>query len=157
MTILTRFLSSLALAVALATPQAVSAQTYPTKPIQVVVPAGPGSATDTVTRLILKKMEEQGSFSRPFVVVNTVGPLAATRVKDAAADGHELLVYHLGLDHLSLTLSENILLSKSVLHWRKLADSSLRILFRSRELAKVSSMSAEYGEVDPVCFGEMSL
>jgi tripartite-type tricarboxylate transporter receptor subunit TctC len=100
MTILTRFLSSLALAVALATPQAVSAQTYPTKPIQVVVPAGPGSATDTVTRLILKKMEEQGSFSRPFVVVNTVGPLAATRVKDAAADGHELLVYHLGLPGL---------------------------------------------------------
>lgn len=71
---------------------------YPDKPIQVIVPAGPGSATDTITRLVLNKVEEQGSLGQPTVVVNVSGgPVAATRVKDAAPDGYEILVYHIGL------------------------------------------------------------
>jgi tripartite-type tricarboxylate transporter receptor subunit TctC len=75
-----------------------AAAQFPEKPIQVIVPAGPGSATDTVTRLVLNKIGEQKSLGQPTVVVNVNGgPIAATRVKDAAADGHEILVYHLGL------------------------------------------------------------
>ena len=71
---------------------------YPTKPVQVVVPAGPGSATDTITRLVLNKIGEQKSLGQPTVVINVNGgPIAATRVKDAAPDGHEILVYHIGL------------------------------------------------------------
>lgn len=71
---------------------------YPDKPINIVIPAGPGSATDTNARLVLNKIEEQGSLGQPTVVINVNGgPLAATRVRGAAADGHELLVYHIGL------------------------------------------------------------
>lgn len=99
MTSIRSIVSVFAVALALAAPAA--AQNFPSKPIQVVVPAGPGSATDTVARLVLKKIEEQGAFSRPFVVINnSAGPVAATRVKEAAPDGHELLVYHLGLPGL---------------------------------------------------------
>jgi len=77
---------------------AARAQDFPSKPIQVVVPAGPGSATDTVVRLILNKIDAQKTLGRPFVVVNVNGgPIAATRVKDATPDGHELLVYHAGM------------------------------------------------------------
>ncbi|MBX3539127.1 MAG: tripartite tricarboxylate transporter substrate binding protein [Chelatococcus sp.] len=71
---------------------------FPAKPITVVIPAGPGSSTDTNARLVLNKIEKQGSLGQPAVVVNqTSAPIAATRVKDARPDGHELLVYHLGL------------------------------------------------------------
>lgn len=92
-----RLLAALA-ASALTAVAATPALAFPTKPIQVIVPAGPGSATDTVTRLVLNEIERQGTLGQPFVVVNVSGgPLAATRVKDAAPDGHEILVYHLGL------------------------------------------------------------
>lgn len=71
---------------------------YPEKPIQIVVPAGPGSATDTLTRLVLNEIEAMGTLGQPAVVINVQGgPVAATRVKDAPADGYELLVYHIGL------------------------------------------------------------
>lgn len=83
--------------ISLAAPAAAHAQ-YPEKPINFVIPAGPGSATDTNARLILNKIEEQGSLGQPAVVINVNGgPIAATRVKDAAPDGYELLVYHIGL------------------------------------------------------------
>jgi tripartite-type tricarboxylate transporter receptor subunit TctC len=72
---------------------------FPEKLIEVLVPAGPGSATDTNTRLVVNKIAEQGVLSQPMVVVNVTGggPLAANRVKDAPPDGHTILVYHVGL------------------------------------------------------------
>lgn len=90
--------AQLALAAAALAVAGPAAAQFPDKPIQVIVPAGPGSATDTVTRLVLNKIGEQKSLGQPTVVVNVNGgPIAATRVKDADADGHEILVYHLGL------------------------------------------------------------
>ena len=75
-----------------------AAAEFPEKPIQVIVPAGPGSATDTITRLVLNKIAEQKTLGQPTVVVNVNGgPIAASRVKDATADGHEIMVYHIGL------------------------------------------------------------
>ena len=53
-------ITALAAALALATVGiAPAAAEYPEKPIQVIVPAGPGSATDTITRLVLNKITEQ--------------------------------------------------------------------------------------------------
>lgn len=87
-----------ALAAGLALPLAARAD-FPEKPIEVLVPAGPGSATDTVTRLVVNKVAEQKSLSQPLVVVNVTGggPLAANRTRDATPDGHTIMVYHVGL------------------------------------------------------------
>ncbi|WP_028035797.1 tripartite tricarboxylate transporter substrate binding protein [Chelativorans sp. J32] len=75
-----------------------AAAEYPEKPINVVIPAGPGSATDTNARLVLNAIAEKQSLGQPAVVINVNGgPIAATRVKDAAPDGYEILVYHIGL------------------------------------------------------------
>lgn len=89
--------ATLALGVALSTWSALA--DYPEKPIEVLVPAGPGSATDTVTRMVVNKIAEQGTLSQPMVVVNVTGggPLAANRTKDAAPDGYTIMVYHVGL------------------------------------------------------------
>ena len=92
--------AALAAALALGTALASTARAeFPEKPIEVLVPAGPGSATDTNTRLVVNKIAEQGTLPQPMVVVNVTGggPLAANRTKDATPDGHTIMVYHVGL------------------------------------------------------------
>lgn len=68
---------------------------YPTKPIQVVVPAGAGGDTDTNARIFAKYLEKE--LGKPIVIVNAggAGGTAGTRkVKDAPADGYTVLTYH---------------------------------------------------------------
>jgi tripartite-type tricarboxylate transporter receptor subunit TctC len=69
------------------------AQSYPSKPITIVVPFGPGSPTDTVTRIVGQHL---GAALNQSIVVETKpganGAIAATYVARAAADGHTLLM-----------------------------------------------------------------
>src|SRR3989440_8105534 len=70
-----------------------SAQTYPTRPIQVIVPFAGGSASDVVMRILLDRMAK--SMGQPFVVDNrpgaggNIGTNAATK---AAPDGYTLVM-----------------------------------------------------------------
>ncbi len=72
---------------------AAHAQTYPTKPIKVVVPFAAGSATDQVARSFGAKMQE--ALGQPLVIENRPGVngmLGADAVAKAAPDGYPLLV-----------------------------------------------------------------
>ncbi len=72
---------------------AAHAQTYPTKPIKVVVPFAAGSATDQVARSFGAKMQE--ALGQPLVIENRPGVngmLGADAVAKAAPDGYTLLV-----------------------------------------------------------------
>lgn len=80
-----------ALLLALAVP--VLAQTYPTRPVKLVVPFPPGSATDQVARVIGQQLQE--ALGQPFVVENKAGAqgsIAAAEVAKAPADGYTLMV-----------------------------------------------------------------
>ncbi len=71
----------------------VQAQSYPTRPIRMIVPFAAGSATDTVARVYGQKMSE--SLGQPVVVENrtgAVGTIAADLVAKAAPDGYTILV-----------------------------------------------------------------
>src|SRR3954468_12388199 len=72
---------------------AANAQTYPSRPVKLIVPFPAGSATDQVGRVIGAKL--QAALGQPFVIENkpgAQGSIAAAEVAKAAADGYTLLV-----------------------------------------------------------------
>jgi len=70
-----------------------SGQTYPAKPVRLIVGQAPGGATDVVARAIAQKLSE--SMGQTFVVDNrtgAAGSIAAALVAKAAGDGYTGLV-----------------------------------------------------------------
>ena len=71
----------------------VMAQAYPTKPIKIIVPFGPGGFTDVVARILGVKLSE--SLGQPVVIENKPGAgsmIGTDQVAKSAADGHTLLI-----------------------------------------------------------------
>jgi tripartite-type tricarboxylate transporter receptor subunit TctC len=68
------------------------AQTYPTKPVRIVVPFAPGTATDNLVRPLADVMA--ASLKQPVVLdnrVGAVGKIAAEHVAKSAPDGYTVL------------------------------------------------------------------
>jgi len=68
------------------------AQTYPSKPVRVVVPSSPGGASDLVTRIVATALGER--LGQSFVVENRVtsgGIIGTQQVAESAPDGYTLL------------------------------------------------------------------
>jgi tripartite-type tricarboxylate transporter receptor subunit TctC len=73
------------------------AQSYPAKPVRLVVPFPPGGTTDIVARLIGEKLTAQ--LGQPFVIDNRAGAggnVGAEMVAKAPADGYTLLMGTVG-------------------------------------------------------------
>jgi tripartite-type tricarboxylate transporter receptor subunit TctC len=71
----------------------VSAQTWPAKPVRIMVGAGAGGGTDIIARMLAEKY--QTALGQPFVVENKPGAsntIAADVTAHAAPDGHTLLL-----------------------------------------------------------------
>lgn len=76
-----------------ALPHIAQAETYPSRPVHVVVGFGPGSAADIVARLIGQRLSER--LGQPFVIENRPGAgsrLATEAVARATPDGYTLLL-----------------------------------------------------------------
>jgi tripartite-type tricarboxylate transporter receptor subunit TctC len=88
---------------------AASAQTYPARPITVVVPFVGGSASDVVTRILLDHMSK--SMGQPIVVENKPGAggnIGTLQVAKAAPDGYTLVGSGTGPVAANKTLYPNL-------------------------------------------------
>jgi tripartite-type tricarboxylate transporter receptor subunit TctC len=97
-------LSTLVIVSAAVGAQCAIAQTYPTRPIRLVVASSPGGASDILARLLAQKLGEQ--FKEQIVVDNRGGAsgiLGTDIVAKATPDGYTLLIIQ-----PSLTINPNV-------------------------------------------------
>jgi tripartite-type tricarboxylate transporter receptor subunit TctC len=76
---------------------AAHAETWPSKPVTLVVPFPPGGSSDAVARSLGQRLQER--FGQTFLVDNrggATGTIGAAQVKRAPADGYTFLVTSLG-------------------------------------------------------------
>src|SRR5215469_15358773 len=73
------------------------AQTYPTRPITIIVPAAAGGPTDTITRILAERMRI--ALGVTVIIENNGaagGSIAVGRAARAAPDGYTLSIGHVG-------------------------------------------------------------
>lgn len=98
-------MSRLLLALAAALALSAQAQTFPSRPITVVVPFPPGGSSDIVMRLVAKHAQE--TLGQPLLVDNRAGgggAVGAVTVKNANPDGHMLYMGHTGTHVVNVSL-----------------------------------------------------
>ena len=86
---------------------AVEAQTYPSKPVRIVVGFAPGGGTDIVARLPAQKLSD--AMGQSFIVENRAGAtgmIGAKLVATASADGYTLLMGHVNSQAIAPALME---------------------------------------------------
>ena len=74
------------------------AQSYPTRPIRILVPFAPGGTVDIVARVVGLKLSED--LGQPIVVENKSGAggtIATAMLAKSPADGYTLMMMHQGL------------------------------------------------------------
>jgi len=88
-----RFLKFSATAAATLAAPAVWAQSYPTRPVRIIVPFGPGGPTDIPARFIAQRLTE--NLGRNFLVENVAGAssnIGTVQAARAAPDGYTILI-----------------------------------------------------------------
>src|SRR5215475_7806965 len=86
-------LTAIALAIGIASGSAARAQTYPSKPIHIVVPYAAGGITDVIARALGQRLSE--AWKQQVVIENkpaASGIVGTDAVAKAAPDGYTLLV-----------------------------------------------------------------
>lgn len=74
-----------------------AAQTFPTKPVKIIVPQTPGGASDALARIVGQKLSEK--WGQPVVVENRPGAggnIGMDAVAKSPADGYTLLMSYVG-------------------------------------------------------------
>ncbi|MBX9775366.1 MAG: tripartite tricarboxylate transporter substrate binding protein BugD [Xanthobacteraceae bacterium] len=80
-----------------ALPSRASAESYPLRPITIIVPFPPGGPSDVIARIVAERMRE--ALGQPLIIENVsgaAGSIGTGRVVRAAPDGHTLVLGYWG-------------------------------------------------------------
>ena len=150
--------------IGLAVSTAVSSQTYPSRPVRMVVPLSPGGFADTPTRMLAPRLSDQ--LGRQFFVENKPGAggtIGADFVAKAAPDGHTLLLTgtpHVISAHLYKKLPYDAL--KDFTHIALVASGPYALVVNPQKLPVgsvrelVSAAKAQPGRIDYASSGNGS-
>ena len=101
--------SDLILAATLASVACAQAQSWPSKPVQIIVPFAAGGAVDIAARILSPQLQEQTK--QPFIVVNKPGAggnIGTDFVAKSAPDGHTILLGTAGTHMTAVHLVKNL-------------------------------------------------
>jgi tripartite-type tricarboxylate transporter receptor subunit TctC len=88
---------------------AASAQTWPVRPITVIVPFAAGGPSDVAARIVSEHMSR--TLGQQFVVENVVGAggtIGSVRNMRAAPDGYTIQMGHMGTHAIAVSLCANL-------------------------------------------------
>src|SRR5262245_26951146 len=103
------FFASIAFAAALGTFGNATAQTYPTRPVTMIVGAAAGGPTDVIARIVAEHMSR--TLGQQVVIENVLGAggtIGGTRAMRAVPDGHTLVMGNMGTHAASVALVPNL-------------------------------------------------
>jgi tripartite-type tricarboxylate transporter receptor subunit TctC len=110
---------------------------YPSKPIKVIVPYGPGSATDIVIRIVGEQMRH--TLGQPFIVENKPGAFGIIAIEEMARskpDGYTLQVGNSGTNSVAPLVYKKkfkIDYDKSVLMVTRLSDLPIILVATTKD------------------------
>ena len=85
------------------------AQTFPTKPVRIVVPQTPGGASDALARIVGQKLSEK--WGQPVVIDNRAGAggnIGMDAVAKAPGDGYTLLMSYVGSHAINVSIYKKL-------------------------------------------------
>src|SRR5579872_143076 len=124
---------------------AANAQSYPNRPVKVIVPYAPGGATDIVARIVGD--EFQKVTGQPFVVLNkpgAFGMLAIDEMVKAAPDGYTLMIGNVSTNSITPIIyakKMNLDYAKSVVAVSNLVDVPAFLLVTTADNFPVKSVA----------------
>lgn len=130
------------------------AQSYPTKPVKILVPYAPGGTTDIVARIIAEQMRQ--SLGQPFVVENRPGAngiIAIDELARSKPDGYTLLLGNVTTNTIAPILYPkrySISYDTSVVPVQRLVDIPAFLLTTTTNFApKTVSELVDYAKKNP--------
>ncbi len=149
--------SAALLTLALAMPHSYSfAQTFPTKPVRIVVPQTPGGASDALARIVGQKLFEK--WGQAVVIENRAGAggnIGMDVVAKSPADGYTLLMSYVGSHAINVSIYKKLPFDPEADFVAVATLANVPFVAVANAMVPVSNMKelAAYAVKNPVSFG----
>ena len=132
------------------------AQTFPTKPVRIVVPQTPGGASDALARMVGQKLSEK--WGQPVVIENRAGAggnIGMDVVAKAPGDGYTLLMSYVGSHAINVSIYKKLPFDPEADFVAVATLANVPFVAAANAALPVSNMKelAAYAAKNPVSFG----
>ena len=132
------------------------AQTFPTKPVRILVPQTPGGASDALARIVGQKLSEK--WGQPVVIENRAGAggnIGMDAVAKSPGDGYTLLMSYVGSHAINVSIYKKLPFDPEADFVAVATLANVPFVAAANAAVPVSNMKelAAYAAKNPVSFG----